>query len=86
MRNWLGYKLREEIMLLERSTYHQTKKPSIETFKAKFNQSVARDVKLLMYRFRNEDKLSKFDEIVAFKAVVCKKQFGSEYCLRKVYT
>ena len=85
LRNWLGYKLREEILLLERSAYHQPKKPSMETFKAKFNQSVARDVKLLMYRFSNEGKLSKFDELVAFKGVVCKKQSSGEYCLRTVF-
>ena len=85
LRNWLGYKLREEILLFERSAYHQPKKPSMETFKAKFNQSVARDVKLLMYRFSNEGKLSKFDELVALKGVVCKKQSSGEYCLRTVF-
>ena len=84
LRNWLGYKLREQILLLERSAYHQSKAPSVEVFKAKYNQSVAADVKLLMYRFNNEGKLAKFDEIVAHNGVVCQKITSGEYCLRTV--
>ena len=84
LRNWLGYKLREQILLLERSAYHQSKAPSVEVFKAKYNQSVAADVKLLMYRFNNEGKLAKFDEIVAHNGVVCQKITNGEYRLKTV--
>ena len=35
LRNWLGYKLREQVLLLEKSAYHQSKPPSLEIFKAK---------------------------------------------------
>ena len=82
----MGYKLREQVLLLEKSAYHQSKPPSVEVFKVKFNHSVASDVKLLMYRFKNEGKLSKFDEIVAHKGIVCKKKAEGEYFLRIVLT
>ena len=58
--------------------------PSVEVFKAVYNQSVAADVKLLMYRFNNEGKLAKFDEIVAHNGVVCQKITNGEYRLKTV--
>ena len=85
LRNWLGYKLREQILLLERTTYHQSRAPSVELFQTKFNHSVARDIKLLMHRFNNEGKISKFDEIVAYNGIVCKKKAEGEYCLTTVF-
>ena len=84
LRNWLGFKLREKVLLSERSAYHQARKPSVEQFKAKFNQSVANDVKILMYRLKNEGKLQKYDEIVGFKGVVCAKIGTGEYKFNEV--
>ena len=49
LRNWLGYKLREQILLFERRAYHQSRTPPIEIFKAKYNQAIAREVKDLLY-------------------------------------
>ena len=85
LRNWLGYKLREQILLFERSAYHQSKVPTMDLFKAKFNQTVAREIKLLMYRFKNEGRLAQFDKIVAFKGILCEKKGEKEYCLKKIF-
>ena len=52
LRNWLDTSFAKKSCYLREA--HITKQRSPETFKAKFNQSVARDIKLLMYRFRNE--------------------------------
>ena len=52
LRNWLGYKLREQILHFERAIYRQSKKASIDLFKTKFNHMVEREVtrKLLLTR------------------------------------
>ena len=85
LRNWLGYKLREQILLFERSAYRQSKLPSVDIFKAKFNQAVAREIKHLIYRFKNEGRLAEFDKLVALKGILCEKKREGEYCLKKVF-
>ena len=73
LRNWLGYKLREQILLFEKRAYKQSKVPSEEIFKAVYNQSIAKEVKDLMHRLNNEGKLYRFDKIVAYGNISCKK-------------
>ena len=85
IRNWLGYKLREHILLFEKRAYRQSGIPSVEIFKATYNQSIARDVKDLMYTLNNEGNLRKFEEIIAFEGVLCEKQGIGEYRLKKVF-
>ena len=84
LRNWLGYKLREQILLFERSAYHQSKVLTMDLFKAKFNQAVAREIKHLMYRFKNEGRLAQFDKIVAFKGILCEKRERRNIALKKI--
>ena len=85
VRNWLGYKLREHILLFERRAYHQSRLPSVEIFKSTYNQSIAKDVKDLMYTLNNEGNLRKFEEIIAIGGVLCEKQGIGEYILKKVF-
>ena len=85
IRNWLGYKLREHILLFERRAYHQSRVPSVEIFKATYNQSIAKEVKDLMYRLKNEDNIRKFDEIIAYRGILCKKVRQGEYIFKKVF-
>ena len=85
LRNWLGYKLREQILIFERSTYRHSKEPSVDLFKTKFNQMIAKEVKDLMYRFNNEGRLDKFDEIIPLKGILCQKIGNGEYSLKKVF-
>ena len=77
--------LREHILLFEKRAYHQSGIPSLEIFKATYNQSIARDVKDLMYRLKNEGNLRKFEEIIAFGGVLCEQQGIREYRLKKVF-
>ena len=53
VRNWLGYKLREHVLLFERRAYRQSRTPSVEILKATYSQSIAIDVKDLMYTLNN---------------------------------
>ena len=85
IRNWLGYKLREQILLFERRAYHQSRVPSVDIFKATYNQSIAKEVKDLMYRLNNEGNLRKFDEIVAYGGILCVRKGQGEYILKKVF-
>ena len=84
MRNWLTYKMRFEIMQYERAAYH-SKNSSLYIFKAKFNQSVASEIKQLLFRFYNDNKLEEFDKIVAFKNVLCEKVNDGEYRFNRVF-
>ena len=62
LRNLLLYKLREHFLLFEKRVCHQSKLvASMEIFKATYNQSIAKEVKHLMYRLHKEGKLGKFD-------------------------
>ena len=85
LRNWLGYKLREQILQFERRAYHQSRAPTTDIFKATYNQAIAREVKDLLYRFHNEGNLRKFDEIIAFGGVVCEKKAGGEYLFKQIF-
>ena len=85
VRNWLGYKLREHILLFERRAYHQSKIPSVEIFKATYNQTIAKDIKDLMYMLNNERNLHKFDEIIAVGGILCEKKGEGEYSLKKIF-
>ena len=78
LRNWITYKLREQIILFERVTHH-SKSASIELFKAKFNQSMALEVKHMLFRFKNENKLYYIDEIMTYNGILCEKIKEREY-------
>jgi len=55
LRNWITYKMREQIMLFERRAYHSPRTASLNIFKAIFDNSMAFEVKHLMYRYNNEN-------------------------------
>ena len=84
LQNWLGYKLREQILLFEKRAYKQSKVPTEEIFKAVYNQSIAKEIKDLMHRLNNEGKLDKFDEIVAYGNILCEKKGQGQYILKQV--
>ena len=45
IRNWLTYRMREQIMNQERIVYHSPTNASIDRLKTEFNQTVAYDIK-----------------------------------------
>ena len=49
--------------------------------KTKFNLMIAGEVKHLMYRLKNEGKLDKFEEVLAFKGIICEKKDRENICL-----
>ena len=85
LRNWITYKMREQILQYERKAYYSSKVPSIATFKAKFNQSVASEIKKWMFRYNNEHKLHVFENIVAYKGVLCEKMQEGEYRIKIIF-
>ena len=86
LRNWLTYKLREQVMQFERMAYHSSKATTLDLFKSKFNQSMASEIKQLMFRYNNENKLPLFDKIVAYQGILCEKMQEGKYCLKKVFS
>ena len=52
---------------------------SMDLFKARFNQAMANEIKSHLFRFKNENKLSVFDEIIAHGGILCKKIKDDEY-------
>ena len=48
LRNWLTYKLREQILDFERVGYYSSGAVSPGIFKSKFNRSVADELKIMM--------------------------------------
>ena len=86
LRNWLTYKLREQVMLFERMGYHSPNKVSFDLFKARFNQAMATEIKQLMFRYRNENKLPFFDEVIAYQGILCKKIQEGEYCFKTFFS
>ena len=86
LRNWLTYKLREEVMNFERMAYHSLNAASLDLFKAKLTQSMASEVKHLMFRYNNENKLSLFDSTVAYQGILCEKIQDGEYRLKKLFS
>ena len=86
LRNWLTYKLREQVMQFERISYHSPYVASFDLFKAKFNQSMASEVKQLMFRYNNENNLTFFDSTIAYQGILCEKIQDGEYRLKKLFS
>ena len=84
LRNWVTYKLREQALQFERMAYHSSKAASLNLFKAKFNQSMAQEIKQLLFRYNNENKLPLFDKIVAYREILCEKVQEGEYRLKTI--
>ena len=79
LRNWLTYKMREMIMEFERNAFYSSQYTSIDLFKAKFNQAIAYEIKGLLIRYTNENKLNIFSQKIAYKGILCKKIQEGEY-------
>ena len=63
--------------------YQQSKSPLLEVSKARFNQSVARDAKLLTYRFNNEGKFPSLMKYLLKKGVSAKRRQKVNIFLKK---
>ena len=81
LRNWVTFKVREQVMVFERKACHSSKAVSFDIFKAKFNQSMALEMKHL-YRFKNENKIPICDKIIAYQGILCEKIQEGEYRLK----
>ena len=85
LRNWLTYKMREQVLGLERRAYYSSGTVSLAIFGAKFNQSVATEIQHLLDRFESEGKMDEFDKFVACGDVLCEKVQDGEYRIKKVF-
>ena len=66
-------------MLFERKACHSSRAVSFDIFKAKFNQSMALEIKHHLFRFKNDNKLQTFDKIIAYQGILCEKIQEGEY-------
>ena len=72
--------------LFERKAHHSSRTVSIERFKAKFNQSMTLEIKHRLFRFKNENKLTIFDKIIAYQGILCEKVQEEEYRFKILLT
>ena len=84
LRNWVTFKVREQIMKSEQKA-HYSGCPSMDSFKAQFNRSMADDTKRVLHRFYNEGAFSKIDELVAFNGVLCRKVSEDNYTINHIF-
>ena len=85
LRNWVTFKVREQIMNFEKNAYHSGL-PSIDSFKAQFNQSMADEVKQIIHRYINEGSTTKVDKLIAFRGVLCKNSTNGHYTINPIFT
>ena len=79
LRNWVTFKLREQMMLFERKLSKSSRCASLDNFKAKFNQSMALEIKQHLFRYQEEGNLPTFDKVIAHKGVLCWKDTEGIY-------
>ena len=84
-RNWLTYKMREQVLEFERQSYYSPGTTSINVFKTSFNRSVAYDLKKFALRFTNEGKLDHFEKIFVHQGILCTKTQNGDYQAKKVF-
>ena len=85
LRNWVTYKIREEIMNFERKAYYSGR-PSIDSFKVYFNQSMAKEVKQILHRYTIEGSVTKIDKLIAYKGILCKKATNGCYTIKPIFS
>ena len=73
LRNWVTFKLREQLMILERKLSRSSMCASLANFKAKFNQSMALEIKQHLFRYQEEGNHPIFDRTIAHQGVLCEK-------------
>ena len=86
LRNWLTYKLREQILDFERAGYYSSGAVSLRLFRIKFNRSVAEEIERFMFRYANEGRLEVFEKKMGYNNVLFDKIQDGEYRLKKVMT
>ena len=82
LRNWVTFKLREQLMLFERKLSKSSRGASLDNFKAKFNQSMALEIKQHLFRYQEEGNLPTFDKVIAHKGALCWKNTDEIYEIR----
>ena len=85
LRNWLTYLLRDSIMKEEREAYYSSKS-NLEKFKKKFNQTVGMEMKMKIFRYKNEGNLELLDKVITHGEVLCQKQENGDYQIRDTFT
>ena len=85
-RNWLTYKMREQVLHFERKAYHSQQTASTNLFKTLFNRSLSYDLKKLMLRFSNDGKLELFEQIFVNQGILCTKTQNCNYKAKDVFT
>ena len=82
LRNWVTFKLREQMMLYERKLSKSSRCASLDNFKAKFNQSMTLEIKQHLFRYQEEGNLPTFDKVIAHKGALCWKNTDGIYEMR----
>ena len=84
LRNWVTFKLREQILKFEKIAYHSGG-VNINSFKVDFNHSMASEVKHIILRYTNEGSVTKIDKLIAYRGVLCKKDSKGYYVTNPIF-
>ena len=84
LRNWVTFKVREQIMVFERKAHHSGR-PSLESFKVQFNREMADDVRRVIYRLMNEGSISKINELITHRGALCRSVSDDSFMVNDVF-
>ena len=84
VRNWLTYKLRKAIEVVEREAYY-SKFNVIIKIKKQLQSSVERELDQKLSSYSYENKTEIFDKFYAYKNVLCVNQGSRSYQVNKIF-
>ena len=84
VRNWLTYKLRKAIEVVEREAYYSNFNVIIK-IKRQLQCSMERELDQKLFSFSYENKTEIFDKFYAYKNVLCASQDGKSYKINDIF-
>ena len=84
LRNWVTYILRFLILEEEKLSYHCGSVANPNRFLKKFNSVVHFELHKKMLRYQNENRLSFFETIFAYKGILCEKEENNTFVFKTI--
>ena len=85
LRNWLTFLLRQCISEVEREAFYAPNRFNIGKIKRKLNETLALEIHIKAFRYKNENNLAFFDKFITHAEVLCEKGENGEYQVTDVF-
>ena len=85
LRNWITYKMREEIAKEERTAYNMSTIPNFMLFKQRFNSTMRREIRGNFLRYKNENKIDFFSKIMTYGKALCGEMVNEEFIIKDIF-